>query len=327
MTLVHSTPSVGSPLYLEFEDNRLLPALFGEHDKHLVRIEKILGVSLINRGNQLAIQGPQEAVEVAQLALGRLWSKVRAGETIEGADVDAAIRMSSAPTDLFGEQEPVIRTRRRQIAARTPTQAEYIEAMQTADLVFGLGPAGTGKTYLAVCFGVSMLMAGHVERMVLSRPAVEAGERLGFLPGDMKEKVDPYLQPIYDALYDTLPGDQVQRKLDSGEIDVAPLAFMRGRTLRNAFVLLDEGQNTTPAQMKMFLTRLGENSRMVVTGDLTQVDLPVGHKSGLQDAFDTLDGVEGVRTIRFKQQDVVRHPLVARIVAAYEAKTARKEGE
>ncbi|RVU36928.1 phosphate starvation-inducible protein PhoH [Hwanghaeella grinnelliae] len=308
------------PTLIQFDDNRLLPLLFGEHDKHLVRIEKSLGVQLINRGNQVTIEGPQDAIDLARVALNRLYQRLKEGEELEPGDVDAAVRMAGSPTDLFGESEPVLRTKRRQIKARSPLQANYMEAMLQDELVFGIGPAGTGKTYLAVCAAVSMLVNGQIDRIVLSRPAVEAGERLGFLPGDMKEKVDPYMRPIYDALYENLPADQVTRKLESGEIEVAPLAFMRGRTLKNAFILLDEAQNTTPVQMKMFLTRLGENSRMVITGDLSQIDLPRGQSSGLADALDTLEGVKGISAIRFSDQDVVRHPLVSRIVKAYDAR-------
>lgn len=327
MTNTPDGAAAPEPRILDFDDNRLLPELFGEHDKNLVRIETQLGVSLINRGNQVAVTGPPDSAALAEEGLMRLYARLKGGDSIEDADVDAALRMVGQPTDLFGQQEPVIRTRRKQIAARTPTQATYIEAIRNNDLVFGLGPAGTGKTYLAVCMAVSMFVAGEVERIILSRPAVEAGERLGFLPGDMKEKVDPYLRPIYDALYDTLPAEQVSRKLENGDIEVAPLAFMRGRTLKNAFVLLDEAQNTTTMQMKMFLTRLGENSRMVVTGDLSQIDLPPGQKSGLADAVQTLSGVKGIDMIRFSAEDVVRHPLVARIVAAYDAKDTGKPGE
>ncbi len=308
------------PTLIQFDDNRLLPLLFGEHDKHLVRIEKSLGVQLINRGNQVTIEGPQDAIDLARIALNRLYQRLKEGEELEPGDVDAAVRMAGSPTDLFGESEPVLRTKRRQIKARSPLQANYMEAMLQDELVFGIGPAGTGKTYLAVCAAVSMLVNGQIDRIVLSRPAVEAGERLGFLPGDMKEKVDPYMRPIYDALYENLPADQVTRKLESGEIEVAPLAFMRGRTLKNAFILLDEAQNTTPVQMKMFLTRLGENSRMVITGDLSQIDLPRGQSSGLADALNTLEGVKGISAVRFSDQDVVRHPLVSRIVKAYDAR-------
>ena len=209
--------------------------------------------------------------------------------------------------------------RNRVVTARTPTQADYLRAIDESELVFAEGPAGTGKTYLAVAKAVERLVRGDVERIILSRPAVEAGEQLGFLPGDMREKVDPYLRPLYDALHDMMPGQQVQKRLESGEIEVAPLAFMRGRTLANAFVILDEAQNTTAVQMKMFLTRLGENSRMVITGDLSQVDLPRGTRSGLRDAREALTGVEGIRFLRFKDTDVVRHPLVGRIVNAYKA--------
>lgn len=316
----------GEQRVIDFDENRLLPELFGEHDKNLVRIETQLGISLINRGNQVALAGPKDSVDLAEAGLKRLYARLKGGEPIEDADVDAALRMAGQPTDLFGQQEPVIRTRRRHITARTPTQAKYIDAIHENDLVFGLGPAGTGKTYLAVCMAVSMYLAGQVDRIILSRPAVEAGERLGFLPGDMKEKVDPYLRPIYDALYDTLPADQVTRKLENGDIEVAPLAFMRGRTLKNAFVLLDEAQNTTAMQMKMFLTRLGENSRMVITGDLSQIDLPPGQISGLAEAVQTLSDVKGIEMIRFAAADVVRHPLVARIVEAYDARDAEKSG-
>lgn len=320
MTTQHTPAQETESVLIEFDDNRLLPELYGEHDKHLVQLEKALGVSLVNRGNQVAISGPNSSVDMAKIALGRLYDRLKEGEIVENADVEAAARMADAPKNLFGEQELVIRTPRRQLTARTSTQAEYIDAIRTQDLTFGVGPAGTGKTYLAVCQGVSMLMSGQVDRIILSRPAVEAGENLGFLPGDLKEKVDPYLRPIYDALYDTIPADQVARKIESDVIEIAPLAFMRGRTLRNAFVLLDEGQNATPVQMKMFLTRLGEGSRMVVTGDLSQVDLPKGHKSGLRDSVEILEGVSGISVVRFSAADVVRHPLVSRIVKAYDAR-------
>jgi phosphate starvation-inducible PhoH-like protein len=245
-------------------------------------------------------------------------------------DVDAAARLAAAPDraedgrDLFGDDDLVVRTRKRRVTPRTPGQIAYLRTLRQNELVFGLGPAGTGKTYLAVAMAVQMLTEGRVDRIVLSRPAVEAGERLGFLPGDMREKIDPYLRPLYDALYDMMPGDQVIKRMASGEIEIAPLAFMRGRTLANAYVILDEAQNTTPMQMKMFLTRLGENSRMAVTGDLTQVDLPAGARSGLAEALDVLDGVEGVGVVRFGAGDVVRHALVARIVAAYDARDRRR---
>jgi phosphate starvation-inducible PhoH-like protein len=306
---------------LDFDDNRLLPLLYGAHDKHLAQIEQRLGVSLTSRGNQLIISGPADGTELARRTMLRLYQRVKSGQPVDPPEVDAALRMADAVDQGLAGDEPTIKTRRKRISARSPTQRRYIEAMQRNELVLGLGPAGTGKTYLAVCFAVEMLITGRVDRLVLSRPAVEAGERLGFLPGDMREKVDPYLRPLYDALYDALPADQVMKKLETGEIEIAPLAFMRGRTLANAFVILDEAQNTTPIQMKMFLTRLGENSRMVVTGDLSQIDLPKGVKSGLRDAADTLDGIESVSFVHFTERDVVRHPLVARIVGAYERRT------
>ena len=232
--------------------------------------------------------------------------------------------MANGGLDLASDDQPAIQTRKKRIMPRSPIQAEYIKAIAQQDLVFGLGPAGTGKTYLAVCSAVAMLSTGQVDKIILSRPAVEAGERLGFLPGDMRDKVDPYLRPLYDALYDTMPAEQVTRRFDSGEIEIAPLAFMRGRTLSDAFVILDEAQNTTPMQMKMFLTRLGENSRMVVTGDLSQVDLPQGCKSGLSDAYEVLKDIKNAYFIRFSDADVVRHDLVAQIVRAYDARGTRE---
>jgi phosphate starvation-inducible PhoH-like protein len=306
-----------------FDDNALLPQLYGNHDQHLVRIEQLLNVTLSSRGNQLAISGAPEDAALARKALTALYERLKRGLAVDLADIDAAVRFARVG-EPSGEAEAV-RTRRRVIGPRSPGQRVYLEALRERDLVFGLGPAGTGKTYLAVAVAVSMLLAGKIERLVLSRPAVEAGERLGFLPGDLKEKVDPYLRPLYDALHDMLPADQVDKRLDSGEIEIAPIAFMRGRTLAHSFVILDEAQNTTPMQMKMFLTRLGEGSRMVVTGDLSQVDLPPNVKSGLRDALETLEGVEGVRFVHFTDRDVVRHDLVTRIVRAYEARDRRTD--
>jgi phosphate starvation-inducible PhoH-like protein len=319
---------VEAPLHLQFDDNTLLPMLFGEHDRHLVRIEQKLGVSLLSRGNRVAVSGPPSAAERARDALLFLYERLRRGLTVDMGEVDAAIRLSSeeanGASDLFGSEELSIRTRKRHIGPRSPNQVGYLRALRDHEMVFGLGPAGTGKTYLAVAAAVQMLSAGRVDRIILSRPAVEAGERLGFLPGDLREKVDPYLRPLYDALHDMLPGEQVMKRLASGEIEIAPLAFMRGRTLANSFVILDEGQNTTPVQMKMFLTRLGENSRMVVTGDLSQIDLPPGARSGLYDALEALDGVEGIGVVRFGAEDVVRHPLVTKIVRAYDAHESKR---
>jgi phosphate starvation-inducible PhoH-like protein len=323
-------PAIAPPLHLSFDDNRLLPALFGEHDQHLARIERELGVSLVSRGNKLAISGPPAAVETARTALAALYQRLKRGLEVDRQEVDAALRHAraeegGAEPNLFGTAASAgadgsaVRTPRRLVTPRTPAQARYLRALQESELVFGLGPAGTGKTYLAVAVAVAQLAKGRVDRIILSRPAVEAGERLGFLPGDLREKVDPYLRPLYDALYDMMPADQVVKRLSGGEIEVAPLAFMRGRTLANSFVILDEAQNTTPVQMKMFLTRLGENARMAVTGDLSQIDLPSGSRSGLAEAVRVLDGVEGVAFARFAAGDVVRHPLVTRIVRAYDA--------
>jgi len=302
---------------VSFDDNGLAMALFGSHHSHLARVEQALEVDIRTRGNELTLAGDADAVDGARRVLNSLYARLREGRDIDMADVDAALRMVSAPGGNLADADVVIRTRNRQISPRSPTQAVYVRAMDEVELVFGEGPAGTGKTYLAVAKAVERLVQGDVDRIILSRPAVEAGEQLGFLPGDMREKVDPYLRPLYDALYDMLPAPQVVKRLESGEIEVAPLAFMRGRTLTNAFVILDEAQNTTAVQMKMFLTRLGENSRMVITGDLSQVDLPRGTRSGLRDAMETLDGVAGVRFVQFGEADVVRHPLVARIVNAY----------
>ncbi len=307
---------------LQFDDNALLPLLYGEHDRHLVRIEQALGVRLASRGNRLSIAGAPDRTELAEAALLALWKRLERGQHVGTAEVEAAVRLAEGGAEQ-GEPRlpladlPAIRTRKGAIAARSAAQAAYIEMLARHEMVFGVGPAGTGKTYLAVAQGVALLQAGRVDRIVLSRPAVEAGERLGFLPGDMKEKVDPYLRPLYDALHDMLPAEQVARRIASGEIEIAPLAFMRGRTLAHCYAILDEAQNTTPAQIKMFLTRMGEGTRMVVTGDPTQVDLPAGQTSGLADALRVIEGVEGIGVARFAERDVVRHPLVARIVAAY----------
>jgi phosphate starvation-inducible PhoH-like protein len=311
---------------MQFDDNSLLPQLFGERDGNLDRIEKKLGVSVVSRGNRIAISGPSSRTDVARAALSALYERLQRGLEVDAAAVDAAVRLAQNQPgrgELWSEGDE-IRTRKRRISARSPNQSLYMRALREHELVFGLGPAGTGKTYLAVATAVDMMMSGAIERIVLSRPAVEAGERLGFLPGDLREKVDPYLRPLYDALYDMLPGDQVMKRLANGEIEIAPLAFMRGRTLANAFVILDEAQNTTPVQMKMFLTRLGENARMAVTGDLSQIDLPPGAQCGLRDALETLDGVEGVAVVEFTETDVVRHALVSRIVRAYDQRERKR---
>ena len=323
-----ATPSNGGKaITVQFNDNLLLPLLLGDHDRHLVRIEQALGVRVSCRGNRIAIAGDAGRVEAAQNALRALWRRLERGESVGKPDVEAAIKMADVETDprLPLSDLPAIRTRKGAVGPRSPGQVGYMEALASHEMVFGVGPAGTGKTYLAVAQAVAMLQAGRVDRIVLSRPAVDAGERLGFLPGDMKEKVDPYLRPLYDALHDMMPADQVIRRLTNGEIEVAPLAFMRGRTLAHSFAILDEAQNTTAVQMKMFLTRMGEGTRMVITGDLTQVDLPHGVRSGLRDALDTVEGVQGIRVVRFENRDVVRHPLVARIVEAYDQRASAED--
>ncbi len=318
---------------LAFDDNRIVGELFGQFDQNLALLEARLGVEAVARGNQVTIKGPHDACEQARHVLETLYQRLQQGAELHPADVEGAIRLAVADVAQLNlpTLEPKTRmayaqvsTRRRTVVARTPAQDAYLRAMDRADLVFGLGPAGTGKTFLAVAYAASLIERGDAARLVLSRPAVEAGERLGFLPGDMREKVDPYLRPLYDALYEMMPPEKVERGLASGMIEVAPLAFMRGRTLQNAIVLLDEAQNCTSMQMKMFLTRLGENSKMIVNGDSSQIDLPPGQVSGLAEASDLLTGVEGVAMVRFTAADVVRHPLVARIVSAYDSAGAAR---
>ncbi len=288
---------------------------------NIARIEQKLPVSIVTRGNEIFIQGESDAeVETAAAVLRRLYAQLQSGREVGRDDVDAALRMVQGDSGeaSFGRE---VRTDRRTIMPRSPNQAAYLRALEQRDLVFALGPAGTGKTYLAVAAAVSFMRQRRIERIILSRPAVEAGERLGFLPGDLKEKVDPYLRPLYDALQDMLPEGKLQTRIEQGQIEIAPLAFMRGRTLSHSFVILDEAQNTTPSQMKMFLTRLGEGSRMVVTGDPTQIDLPSGAPSGLADAVGKLKGIAEVGLVTFDRSDVVRHPLVTKIVEAYENDT------
>ena len=308
-----------------FADNGLAMELFGSHHANLTQIEHVLGVQALARGNEVTLTGPADEVEIACSALDGLYTRLEMALAVAMPEVDAAIRMSKSTGGKGETQDMVVHTRKRVISPRSATQAVYLEAIDEAELVFGQGPAGTGKTYLAVAKAVERLGNGDVDRIILSRPAVEAGEQLGFLPGDMREKVDPYLRPLYDALFDMLPEQQVTKGLERGEIEVAPLAFMRGRTLSNAFVILDEAQNTTAVQMKMFLTRLGEHSRMVITGDLTQVDLPRGVRSGLRDATDVLGHIRGLRFINFTEIDVVRHPLVTKIVHAYGKVDAQRQ--
>ncbi|MES2443300.1 MAG: PhoH family protein [Pseudomonadota bacterium] len=320
-----------SRVEVTFDKPQLLPRLFGEYDSNILALEERLGVYIHARGQRVVIEGSAEAVGHAREVLQDLHTRVIRGEDIDTGLIDAVIAMSAEPTLTgivradAGEAPPpiMIRTRKKTIVPRSAAQVHYMRELMSNDMIFALGPAGTGKTYLAVAQAVAQLITGNVQRLILSRPAVEAGERLGFLPGDMKEKVDPYLRPIYDALYDCLPAEQVERRIASGEIEIAPIAFMRGRTLAEAFVILDEAQNTTPAQMKMFLTRFGQNSRMVICGDPNQTDLPGGPaSSGLNDAVSKLEGIESISMVRFGVGDVVRHPIVGRIVQAYEGPDA-----
>lgn len=314
----------------ELFNNTLVQQMVGAQDANLKLLEKIIGVEIISVGNNITIKGDRTSIEQAKTAIDVLYNKVSRGIEIGEQEVKAAVRLSGDNVDTQTAQDLsniVLKTKKRHIYPRSATQAEYIQTMMQNELVFGLGPAGTGKTYLAVALAVSMMLEGTIDKIILSRPAVEAGENLGFLPGDLKDKVDPYLRPLYDALYEMLPADQVDKKIALGEIEIAPLAFMRGRTLSNAFVILDEAQNTTPMQMKMFLTRLGENSRMVVNGDLSQVDLPRGVVSGLRDALDVLKGTANIGSVRFSATDVVRHGLVAKIVKAYEEKSKKEYGD
>jgi len=325
-----TSPSRGSPrqqIDLVFDNNRLASTLYGEFDQNLALLERRLGIDARARGNMVTLAGAPTELALARRVLESLYDRLLEGQDVTQADVEGAVRMAEAeeaqlPLPTLDDSSRVrlarVATRKKSVVARTPMQDSYIRAFDRSELVFGIGPAGTGKTYLAVAFAAAMLERGDVERIILSRPAVEAGERLGFLPGDMKEKVDPYLRPLYDALYDMMPAEKVERGLASGTIEVAPLAFMRGRTLAHAAIILDEAQNSTTMQMKMFLTRLGEDSRMIVTGDPTQIDLRPGEMSGLVKATRILDGVEGISVVRFTAADVVRHPLVQRIVAAYE---------
>lgn len=314
---------------MNFENQSLLVPLFGQFDANLVQIENRLGVFISARGDTLHLEGPEDSVARAREVLQSLYDRLAEGQDLDSGAIESVIAMSNEPVlegivNADKNAPPImIRTRRKTIVPRSKMQATYMRQLAREDVIFALGPAGTGKTYVAVAQAVSQLITGSVQRLILSRPAVEAGEKLGFLPGDMKDKVDPYLRPLYDALFDCMPPEQVERRIASGEIEIAPIAFMRGRTLADAFVILDEAQNTTKEQMKMFLTRFGQNSRMVVCGDPKQVDIPGGDRmSGLADAVGRLEGVEGIGTTRFSVADVVRHPIVGRIVEAYEGPNA-----
>ena len=306
---------------LEFPDNTRAPLLFGMNNENLSHLEEKLSISIADRGNCLNLSGDSGAIKLAEKILNDFWKELKKGDTVLTSDIDDKLRFLQNGRVMTQKSNITISTKKKDVKPRSPNQAQYLGLMDDHEMVFGLGPAGTGKTYLAVAMAVSMYLEGKVERLIFCRPAVEAGENLGFLPGDMKEKVDPYLRPIYDALHDMLPMDFLMKKMENGDIEIAPLAFMRGRTLSNAFVILDEAQNATATQMKMFLTRIGERSRMVVTGDLTQTDLPKGVKSGLRDACETLEHVDDIAFHRFGPGDVVRHKLVSKIVDAYENKS------
>jgi len=315
---------------IEFSDNRLLAELCGEFDRNLTIIETDQSLQIVRRGNLLILVGDTNACMQTASILQSLYVRLEQGRHVLPADVTAALRMNVVGSDAIKTDKQIemfrggpieIKTRKKLVEPRTEAQKAYVESLFKNELSFGIGPAGTGKTYLAVAVAVSMFITGRVDKIILSRPAVEAGERLGFLPGDMKEKVDPYMQPLYDALNDFLPAKQMAKLMEDKAIEIAPLAFMRGRTLANAFVVLDEAQNATSMQMKMFLTRLGEGSRMVITGDPTQIDLPRGVQSGLADAERLLGAIPKISFNYFTSKDVVRHPLVAAIIDAYEADT------
>lgn len=325
-----------NPVTLDFHDNRLIPLLYGEHNAHLHHIEQALDVDIISRGNSLTIKGHHRDQHTAEIVIDMLWQKIQKKQDVTLNEIDSALRFAKGEKtalsrddgrmkpehysrDAFFDEKAGVKTGGRVINPRSPNQAAYIDMIRTKDMVFGIGPAGTGKTYLAVAQAVAMYQEGLVKRMVFTRPAVEAGERLGFLPGDLLEKIDPYLRPIYDALHEMMPGDVIKKKMEVGDIEIAPLAFMRGRTLKDAFVVLDEAQNTTTMQMKMFLTRMGEGTRMVVTGDPTQIDLAHGISSGLKDAITILGNLDEIGFMQFSPSDIVRHKLVTKIVEAYDA--------
>ena len=317
---------------ITFDNNSLIPLLFGEHNAHLHYLENMLNVDIASRGNTVSIKGTNKSMQTAEAVLEMMWSRLQKNQDVSISDVDAALRFARGERtgviepgphsnrDTFLDEKAAIKSTSggKIVNPRSPNQSIYIDAMRKSDMVFGIGPAGSGKTFLAVAAAVDMYRSGVVERLIFTRPAVEAGERLGFLPGDLLEKIDPYLRPIYDALRELMPGETVQKKMASGDIEIAPLAFMRGRTLKNAFVVLDEAQNTTAMQMKMFLTRMGQGTRMVITGDPTQTDLPTGQKSGLAEAINILKDIPEVAFVHFDKGDVVRHRLVGKIIDAYD---------
>ncbi|HKD24964.1 MAG TPA: PhoH family protein [Xanthobacteraceae bacterium] len=330
------TANPAAQIVVAFDDNRLASTLFGQYGQNLALIERRLGVVTEQRGNHVTVAGSRDGCEQARHVLEGLYDELKRGHDLATGDVEGAIRLAIAQGSLFDFDTATLRTsfeqinlRKRPVRARTAGQDAYIRSLRRNSLVFGIGPAGTGKTWLAVAYAIALFERKEVDRIILSRPAVEAGERLGFLPGDMREKVDPYLRPIYDALFDLMDSRIAERALQTNEIEIAPLAFMRGRTLSNAVVILDEAQNATSMQMKMFLTRLGENSRMVVTGDPSQVDLPSGQTSGLAEAVRLLANVDGIGCVAFTHEDVIRHELVAKIVAAYDhaSRSLRSSGK
>jgi phosphate starvation-inducible protein PhoH and related proteins len=307
---------------MTFENNQLAQSLFGEHNQHIRLVEQRLGLRISTKGNTLQLRGEEPAVFLAQRLFSELYGLLKKGYPLYDNDIDFAIRFLKENHEA-GLQEVFldavfVTSQKRIITPKTQNQKDYIEAIRKFDIVFGIGPAGTGKTYLAMSMAISALMKNEVIRIVLARPAVEAGEKLGFLPGDLYEKVNPYLRPLYDALHDMMNFEKATKLVQRGVIEVAPLAFMRGRTLNDSFVILDEAQNTTSEQMKMFLTRLGFSSKAVITGDITQIDLPEGKTSGLVEAQQLLEGVEDIAFIYFSKKDVIRHPLVQKIIKAYE---------
>ena len=335
MPIGAATPTVPAVTdsVIELPDNRLLIELCGQYDSNLAAIESALGVQILRRGNRLEVLGEEAPRKQAIDVLRGLYQRLEAGRSLEPGDIDGVLRMGPEPVPTDADQKELfkgglgdrveIKTRKKLVEPRTEAQKAYVRALFENELAFGIGPAGTGKTYLAVAVAVNHFIQGNVDRIILSRPAVEAGEKLGYLPGDMKDKVDPYMQPLYDALNDFFPSKQTAKLIEEKRIEIAPLAFMRGRTLARAAVVLDEAQNATTMQMKMFLTRLGEGSRMVITGDRTQIDLPRGQASGLADAERLLKHIPKISFNYFTAKDVVRHPLVARIIEAYEADAER----
>lgn len=321
---------------LFFDNNSYLPVLYGDRDANLERVGQLLNVSAVSRGNMISITGKRRDIDAAEQILNSLYRQIEQGSDVGPQEVDAAIRMLKPVNDPKtkpkrryegdeADSDVVIKTLKKTVQPYSHVQANYMRALYEHDMVFALGPAGTGKTYIAVAMAVYAFLNKKVERIVLCRPAVEAGEKIGFLPGDIREKIDPFLRPLYDALFDMMPAERVKECITNGEIELAPLAYMRGRTLSNAFVILDEAQNTTRTQMKMFLTRMGEYSRMVITGDLSQIDLPKDIKSGLADCIPKIEHIDGIHIVRFTDTDVVRHDLAAKIVQAYDAWEQRKK--